>query len=353
MPLTTNLQKHPFLLGKSVQLHESQMTRHCNMVVDETMAGKSAVWKGLRQAKCALAKKEETKENFNKVEVFVINPKSVTLNELYGAYDLATMEGAGGVLSTVFRNCAVDEKPIEKWIMFDGPVDTLWIESMNSVMDDNKVLTLINGDRITMTQYMALVFEVENLSVASPATVSRAGMIYIDVEELGWEPYVESWLQRKFGKDEEAFSFCRRECFGKYVYKILEFKSQNCKENVPVSDFDAVQSLCMLYDCFDTVDNGLDRTGDAAAYFPLAEKWFVFSMIWSVMAAVDEKGRKLLDNYLRDIEAQFPPLGTVYEYFVDTKKEGLGAMGNEGPFLAPSKGPAFLQDDCAHCGHCS
>ena len=51
-----------------------------------------------------------------------------------------------------------DEKPDEKWIIFDGPVDTLWIESMNSVMDDNKVLTLINGERISMPEQVRNAF---------------------------------------------------------------------------------------------------------------------------------------------------------------------------------------------------
>ena len=67
-----------------------------------------------------------------------------------------------------------DEKPEEKWIVFDGPVDTLWIESMNSVMDDNKILTLASNERIPLHPHMRLIFEIGHLKYATPATVSRA-----------------------------------------------------------------------------------------------------------------------------------------------------------------------------------
>lgn len=79
----------------------------------------------------------------------------------------------------------------------DGPVDTLWIETMNSVLDDSKLLTLTNGDRIKIKENVRLLFEVENLNVASPATVSRAGMIYLDIDELGWKPIIKSWVLTK------------------------------------------------------------------------------------------------------------------------------------------------------------
>lgn len=331
------LQIHEGIVSKSVQLYESKLTRHCNMVVGKTLSGKSVGWKCLSDATTAMSKK--TPEEFQPVKEYVLNPKSVTMNELYGAFDLATFEWSDGILSNVFRACAQDERPDEKWIILDGPVDTLWIESMNTVMDDNKTLTLINGDRIGMSSSMSLLFEVQDLSVASPATVSRAGMIYFDVDDLGWGPFTTSWIERRLatederggsaarGQSEDESSKTSRSArskflsglFTKYCINLLKFKSRKVSELVPVTDFNAVISLCNLYDCLATPENGVCPFTNAEEYLLLSEKWFVFCAMWSIGGSADSAGRKAFDGCLRDLESQFPPAELVYDYYVDVK----------------------------------
>lgn len=125
-----------------------------------------------------------------------MNPKSVTLDELFGYVDIGTMEWNEGLLSSMMSRLCKDETNDQKWMILDGPVDTLWIESMNTVLDDNKVLTLLNGDRISMPPTVGLIFEVQDLSVASPATVSRAGMVYLDLNDMKWDNYAMSWIEK-------------------------------------------------------------------------------------------------------------------------------------------------------------
>mmetsp|Transcript_18885 Transcript_18885/g.22437 ORF Transcript_18885/g.22437 Transcript_18885/m.22437 type:complete len:4042 (-) Transcript_18885:161-12286(-) len=319
--LRKGLQEHEFLIYKMIQLYDSKLTRHCNMLVGGSLAGKSEAWQTLVSAKTALCK-EDNFEGYVPVHPHVINSKSINLAELYGEYDLATFEWCDGILSRLFKTCAESEKPDEKWIVFDGPIDAMWIESMNSVMDDNKILTLINGDRIPLTNSMSLLFEVEDLAVASPATVSRAGMIYMDAAELGWEPYVKSWLARVWPNQPETWTFYDS-LFTKIVKPFLAYKELNCREPVPIPDFMAVRGLCGLYEALHTHKNTLlNADGSFVSLSPdhqkNAEKFFLFAVMWSIMAAVDEKGRLQADSWIREQNiGGMPANAKIFDFFVD------------------------------------
>lgn len=94
-------------------------------------------------------------------KLYTINPKAVTVIELYGILDPVTRDWTDGLLSNIFREInRPTEKNERKYILFDGDVDALWVENMNSVMDDNKLLTLANGERIRLQKHCALLVEV-------------------------------------------------------------------------------------------------------------------------------------------------------------------------------------------------
>jgi dynein heavy chain len=102
-----------------------------------------------------------------------LNPKSITGQEMYGVMNTVTGEWTQGVFSSIWKKFNNKNVKYNTWLTCDGPVDAIWIENLNTVLDDNKILTLANGDRIPMTDNTKMVFEVENLNNASPATVSR------------------------------------------------------------------------------------------------------------------------------------------------------------------------------------
>ncbi|KAL4105900.1 hypothetical protein PRIC1_003955 [Phytophthora ramorum] len=172
-------------IRKMLQLKESLDQRMGCVVVGPSGSGKSTVWQVLQQAliRCGQL-----------VKTHVINPKSMPRERLLGHMDLDTREWEDGVLTAAARQVVKEPENVRSWIICDGDVDPEWIESLNSVLDDNHLLTLPNGERINFGPNVNFVFETHDLRFASPATISRMGMIFLSDEDMVVQRLVSKWL---------------------------------------------------------------------------------------------------------------------------------------------------------------
>jgi dynein heavy chain len=163
-----------------------------------------------------------------KYEKVVINPKSVMNKQLFGILIKSTNEWVNGILAEIWKRVNNRANKHTTWIICDGPVDAIWIESMNTVLGDNKMLTLANAERIPMSDTTKMTFEVENLNNASPATVSRAGIIYVSPEDLGWRPLIDTWCEDR-EKEKDACSPEEKSWVREFTEKYIE-KTKLMKE---------------------------------------------------------------------------------------------------------------------------
>ncbi|BGP13270.1 hypothetical protein JCM10213_004960 [Rhodosporidiobolus nylandii] len=166
-------------LQKVIQLYQIQNIQHGLMMVGPSATGKTAAWRVLLAALERLTGVEGVS--------YVIDPKAISKDALYGTLDPTTREWNDGLFTHILRKIVDDvraESTKRHWIIFDGDVDPEWVENLNSVLDDNKLLTLPNGERLNLPPNVRIMFEVESLKYATLATVSRCGMVWFSEDAV-------------------------------------------------------------------------------------------------------------------------------------------------------------------------
>ncbi|OMJ92391.1 hypothetical protein SteCoe_4833 [Stentor coeruleus] len=179
-------------VSKILQFYESTMQRMGVVLVGPSGCGKSTIWKVLKSSLSKLNKE---------IKTHIMNPKSMPRQQLLGHMDNDTREWNEGVLTAAARECVKQPLDVRSWVICDGDIDPEWIESLNSVLDDNHLLTLPTGERISFADNVNFIFETNDLRFASPATVSRMGMIFMSEEDVDIRRLIVSWMKKQPTED--------------------------------------------------------------------------------------------------------------------------------------------------------
>ncbi|KAJ1453028.1 P-loop containing dynein motor region D4-domain-containing protein [Pelagophyceae sp. CCMP2097] len=297
-------------VGKVIQLYETTRVRHGIMLVGPTGGGKTKIFSLLRSVLTKITGMTHKDARFN--------PKAIRAQEMYGEMDSMSGEWTTGVFAAMWAKFNNRANAFHTWIIADGPVDAIWIEDLNTVLDDNRILTLANGDRMPMTDNVKIMFEVETLVNASPATVSRAGIIYIADVELDWEAVCDAWILTRPAEQQAPLRGLKSKWIGSCTPidpgQLFNFLNRQVKCVVHVGRIATMQSLLTLFTGFCASD-GINL---AASDVGLERVW-VYALAWSFGALLETEDRGKLDAFLRSVDETVLPPTNVYENKVDER----------------------------------
>jgi len=316
------LQPDPQFIIKVVGMIGILGVRHCMFIIGPTGCGKTEVWKTLLDARKEVGEDGAWEQ---------ANPKAVTSDELYGTMS-KTKEWKDGLIAVIFRNMSKEmngykSSHIHKWVILDGDIDATWIESMNTVMDDNKVLTLVSNERIPFSPSMRMILEIQDMKHASPATVSRGGVLFINETDIGWKPYMESWREKMDALPQSAF-FVH---FSNYFESNIEAIRKSFNFSCPIFDMGFVNSLTCFIDALmqnNTKENmeamrSMNNEDLKMAY----DAMFAFAMMWTIGGPIaDDKTvnyRKQFNSYMKGLSktVRFPDSGDCYDFRFEPKEK--------------------------------
>lgn len=325
-------------LTKVLQLYQIQSLHHGVMMVGNSGTGKSTAWQTL----LAALQKVDGIEGV----CHVIDPKVMSKESLYGTLDSTTREWTDGLFTSILRKVVDNlrgEDSKRHWIVFDGDVDPEWVENLNSVLDDNKLLTLPNGERLGLPSNVRVMFEVETLKYATLATVSRCGMVWFSDDTVDIDVMLSRYLAQlrtaNFEDLEEdtgtATSTEARLAVQGHMAEILNQRltennfvkksMEHCMNMRHIMEFTSIRAIGTLFSllrkaCRSVLEYNIQHTD-----FPLNDdqieaylsKKVLLAAVWSFTGDCPLADRKIFGDYLIGLATLDMPVLTEQSSLID------------------------------------
>lgn len=324
---------------KVCQLYETINVRFGVVVIGEAMVGKSMAIRTLQGAMSSIRRSDQNNNAFFIVKSTFINPKSITMGELFGEENLLTKDWHDGLASHYIRQATtiLDQEQMT-WIVFDGPVDALWIENMNSVLDDSRLLCLANGQRIRLSERMRILFEVGDLDKASPATVSRLGVVFMSKEDIGWRPIVDKWFKDKICQwriipddkgsppvlEEEELERFREQLIEGIDEMIRYSENTNKKEPITTLTLQRVQSVCNYLELYLTGSSKFKTQDEPENKERCITNALALSLGWAFGGSHYEEQQASVSREIKE-KYRVPGNSPIYDLYIDYEEQTLNS----------------------------
>ncbi|XP_049782826.1 dynein axonemal heavy chain 7-like [Schistocerca cancellata] len=329
--LKLKYQPESQFVNKIIQFLEIFPIYNGIILVGNAFCGKTSALKVVANA---FPKLQSGGDIVEEIDYEVINPKSMTIPQIFGDAGFLKLPG---VFPAIFKRLCASDASKRRWIVFDGPIDSRWVENLNTVLDDNKKLCLTSGEALELTENMSIIFEVVDLSETSPSTISRCGIIYFEEAVVTWNMLISSWLLN----DDKVWMAGNQTLLADIIQWLfppcLNFVQNNCKQLILEDPRTLVKSTLSLIEML--LNEAVSLNEDHEYLKSWFQAAFMYAVVWGIGGTLDTQSREKFDEFYKNIwkgmshenqvprsldkvDVAVPSKGLIYDHMYTFKEKG-------------------------------